>query len=370
MQKLIWSAVCLALAACTAKKGDEAFHINGHFSDKAVGEKIYLRLMGEKVKIDTAVVAADGSFSFQGKVNEPTIASIYLTPTQDENQPSLLLFAETGTIEIQAKSTRIDSASVKGGENNQALQAVLKLIGGYNARLAVWSDSLKMLYESKQQVAFEALNARAEQVQNEEKKAVADFIKANGKTVAAAYIAFQINSYNPKLENVSADYQALDPAIQKTYFGNKLMEIMDNLKSTSIGTKAPEFETTDLYGQKVSLSSFRGKYVLLDFWASWCGPCRQENPNVVKAYEQYKNKNFTILGVSLDEDKEAWQKAIANDKLTWHHASDLAGWQSKTAQLYSVQSIPANFLLDPDGKIIAKDLRGEALSEALASVLK
>jgi peroxiredoxin len=134
--------------------------------------------------------------------------------------------------------------------------------------------------------------------------------------------------------------------------------------------RAPEFSQPDINGQPVSLSSFRGKYVLLDFWASWCRPCREENPNVVAAYNQFKDKNFTVFGVSLDENKEAWQKAIDKDGLTWTHASDLQFWNNAAATLYGVQSIPANFLIDPQGNIIAQDLRGEELVKTLEKHLK
>jgi peroxiredoxin len=148
------------------------------------------------------------------------------------------------------------------------------------------------------------------------------------------------------------------------------VEYVDRLKSTAVGQIAPELSLPDTNGQIVKLSSMRGKYVLVDFWAKWCGPCRAENPNVVRVYNKYKDKGFTVFGVSLDRNKEDWLNAIKEDNLTWTHVSDLKFWQSEAAKIYSITGIPFSILLDPNGVIIAKNLRGEALEAKLAEVIK
>ena len=170
---------------------------------------------------------------------------------------------------------------------------------------------------------------------------------------------------------VESLYNSLDPSLKELEIAKMIKKSIDGQKVTDVGSMAPDFSQPDVNGNQVKLSSFRGKYVLVDFWASWCGPCRAENPNVVKAYNKYKGKNFTVLGVSLDKPGATadWQGAIKSDGLTWTQVSDLKFWKNEAAVLYLVQSIPANFLIDPNGKIVAKNLRGTDLEDKLAELL-
>jgi peroxiredoxin len=166
-------------------------------------------------------------------------------------------------------------------------------------------------------------------------------------------------------------YNSLSASIRSTKKGVEMRGIIEGLKAMRPGAMAPDFTQPDTSGKQITLSSFRGKYVLLDFWASWCGPCRDENPNVVKLYKKYKSKNFTILSVSLDraKDRKEWMNAIHNDHLTWTQVSDLKYWKNGAAELYGIQAIPQNFLVDPNGKIVAVNLFGGDLDKQLEKVL-
>jgi len=166
-------------------------------------------------------------------------------------------------------------------------------------------------------------------------------------------------------------FKGLNKTVRNSEAGKALRKSMDGFMSVRTGVTAPLFEAPDTIGNNIRLKDFRGKYVLLDFWASWCGPCREENPNVVKAYMQFRDKGFTIIGISLDEPgkRDAWIRAIHADGLVWQHVSDLQYWNNAVAKLYSIRSIPQNFLLDPQGKIVAANLRGEALTQTLQALL-
>ena len=187
---------------------------------------------------------------------------------------------------------------------------------------------------------------------------------------AAAFYLYRYFTYQLPLDELKATRAKISSELAGCPYVKDLDGIIKQLENVQIGKVAPEFSLPDTAGVSVSLSDFRGKYVLLDFWASWCPPCRRENPNVVKAFNEYKDKNFTIVGISLDKDKSKWMKAIADDNLAWTHLSDLKYWDSEIPALYGVRGIPANVLLDPDGVIVAKNITGEDLHKKLKEVIK
>jgi peroxiredoxin len=219
--------------------------------------------------------------------------------------------------------------------------------------LARWRYEMKLLKDDRRQQEIAFIKAHPDYI------ASAEALKD-----AVGYLPDDIRIYDKVFKGLGKD-------VQKSKEGLSVKKTIDAFMMVRIGAEAPLFTSPDTAGHAINLKDFRGKYVLLDFWASWCGPCREENPNVVKAYAQFKDKNFTVLGVSLDQKNkhDAWVKAINDDGLVWNHVSDLTWWDNAVAKLYAIRSIPQNFLIDPKGKIVGANLRGEELFKKLQELI-
>lgn len=274
------------------------------------------------------------------------------------------------TSSLPAQSDKVDSAVLKKqqAELKETLADADKRIEE-RQKLYYDAQAKKVKYDT---IGLAQFRYDVQSFKTERRMQEIEFVKKHPDYIASVealkdvvgYLPTDINSYN-KL------YNGLNKEVRKSKEGVALKKTIDNFMAVRIGVEAPLFQQADTSGKMISLKDLRGKYVLIDFWASWCGPCREENPNVVKAYEQFKDKNFTVLGVSLDkaEKRDAWIKAIKDDGLTWYHVSDLKFWSNAVAQLYSVRSVPQNFLIDPKGKIVGANLRGEALQQKLQELI-
>ncbi|MBX6380859.1 MAG: AhpC/TSA family protein [Thermoflavifilum aggregans] len=354
------------LSACQHRTS-EGFVIEGQIQGAPDGWVFFLHQQGDSVVNDSAKIQ-NGRFRFTGKVDAPTLFSLSLPNSMQE----LDFFVENADIRISGNADSLAQARVSGSAAQQDYEAYQQQMQPFNkqymALYQVYEDAVRSGTLPKKQ---DSINAAANQIDSLQTQAMVSFIAQHPKSVVSAWVVTRSNLiYEPDVQVLEKIYQSLDTTVRATSYGKQIYQTLEIARRTAIGQPAPDFTLPDTSGQPLSLSSLRGKYVLVDFWASWCGPCRMENPHVVQAYQKYKQKNFTILGVSLDKDRNSWLQAIHEDHLYWHQVSDLQYWNNAAARLYGVQAIPANFLLDPQGRIIARNLRGDALDKKLASIFQ
>lgn len=363
MKRLLF--VLLALGTFFACSKPESFVINGEIAGKEDGEVTLLKLAdGRWVGEDTARIV-DGKFVLNGKVDLPEMRVIRM----GQQNVIAQFFAENGEMTVQAWADSLDKTVVTGSDAD----AEFKVFVDEMKRLSVEAGALQQKFNQARMNRDEEKMKQAqidfEAMMENQKVYARNFIRGHKSSTVAPFIALWQFSQTMTYEEIDTLVAFFDPEIHSSLYVNELKKLADKQRSTGIGSVAPDFTQNDPEGNPITLSSLRGKILLVDFWASWCQPCRSENPNVVKLYNHYKDKGFDILGVSLDRDKAAWLKAIEDDKLTWHHVSDLNYWKNDVAQQYNVTSIPHTILLDKEGKIIAVNLRGEALAAKLAELL-
>ena len=314
-------------------------------------------------KTDSALLD-HGFFKFSGKADTAEFCRISL------NDQLKSFFLENGKISMLITKDSVKQAQITGtplqDEFNYFQNQLSKHLTNKTAELENAYDEAN---KKKNQKAVDSLDKAFEALDVQQKQLVIEYAKSHPGSILSAFEIYANFLYNFRLGQLDSAYQLLDPITRVSYFGKQIQNTIAKTKLTSVGSPAPDFSNNDANGKPISLSSFKGDYVLLDFWASWCGPCRRENPAIVKAYQQFHNKGFNIFGVSLDDTKADWLAAIKKDGLSWTQVSELKGWDADVVSLYGIKAIPMNFLLDKNGVIIARGLRGDELSAELQKLL-
>ncbi|MGX1930034.1 DUF4369 domain-containing protein [Flagellimonas sp. 2504JD4-2] len=357
----------ILLASCGS--GSDGYTLNGTIAGElADGTQVFLKTtdsLNQLVELDTTTVT-NGSFSFTGTQVEPKLHYLFM----GANPGNIPFVLENGDIDIKFQKDSLRYAKVKGTVQNDIFMDFQAETRKLQERFNSMRNDMSAASQQRDTATVTALREEFIELQEEFKNYQISFPKENPNALISVHILGNLMAQKALSEDeVKEIFDAFTPEIKETEPGKRLQEQLEKLKTTQIGGVAPEFSAPTPDGSPLALSEVKGKVTLIDFWAAWCRPCRMENPNIVSVYNKYHDKGLNIIGVSLDARAEDWKKAIEADGLEWNHISNLKRFQDPIAQLYNINAIPAAFLLDENGVIVAKDLRGPDLEAKVAELL-
>ncbi|MBE9603084.1 TlpA disulfide reductase family protein [Pedobacter sp. MC2016-24] len=376
MLKTLITAV-IGLAALSANAQNE-FVLSGKLKGNHEGKKVILSYPNPESKyaIKDSTFVKNGQFSFKGKVADVVRAELVMSaPGKEIDRSDWRRFEEMDlqSFFLENKKMNLTGANIKhawitGGTVQRDYELLKTQLKPFEDKGRPLTKKYIQYVDEKNKTAMDALQPQLQAIGREQMKMKDDFFLKHPDSYVSLYIlSDQGGIESPAFET---RFNTLSSRIKNSDMGKRLRAGFNALKSVEVGKAAKDFVQNDTEGRPVTLSAFKGRYILLDFWASWCGPCRSENPNVLKAYQKFKGENFEIIAISLDDKKDPWLKAIQTDGLPWIQLSDLKGIKNQVAMMYGVTGIPQNFLIDPNGMIVARDLRGDALEKMLQKFIK
>lgn len=363
MKKVLVFIAAVAFFACSQQ--EKGFEITVNLEGAEGQILLEKRGASQWIPVDTANIV-DGTAVLKGEVTVPE--DHYLSVMGQ--RAKTILFVENAKMTVTGNAANLEQIEVTGSKTHDEYNEV-------NRQIQEIGEAYMALYQEAREAAVAGEEARASELMKQVEAMYestntmqADFVRNNPGSYAAPYFLSRVQ-YGMEVDELDELVSALDPKLDEVPSIASLKERIEKLKTVAVGQTAPDFTMNDPDGNPVKFSDIykQNEYTLLDFWAAWCGPCRQENPNIVAVYNDYKDKGFSVFGVSLDRDRDAWLKAIDDDNLTWPHVSDLEYWNNAAAQMYAVNSIPASLIVDKNGKIIAKNKRDEALRDAVSELL-
>lgn len=361
MKKIIFLFLLAPLISLAQK--DPSFTINGKLAGYPDGTTIRLVRNGDNTDL-AAGVLNQTAFQLKGTVTEPVLCFLFIGT---EPKP-VEIYVENKSISFSGDKSKPGEYKIEGSASHKDFDVFVKEFIPLAQQLSSLASIINNTMPGPDRDSMLSMHKKMEAAVQQ---SIDKMVQEKPKSLVTAFVLSATYGFKEDPQQLEERYKKLDPSVKETEAGKQIATTIADSKIGAVGSLATDFTQADTSGTPVALSSFRGKYVLVDFWASWCGPCRQENPNVVENFKKFSPKNFTVLGISLDRpgQKERWIEAIHEDNLTWTHVSDLQFWNNAVARLYRVQSIPQNYLLDPEGKIIAKNLRGPALEAKLCELL-